>query len=637
MIRLVSLHTVRVRDVGETDEGRPWMVMEYLEGRDLEAVVATGGPLAADDAIAWMLQVCDAVGEAHSFAIVHRDLKLRNLFLERTPSGTPNIRVLDFGLTAPIPVIPESEARLTKVGGIEGTSHYMAPEQVQGTRVDARTDVWAAGVCFYRLLTNRYPFDGNHLAEVMKRIVSEAPLAVQSSSQTILPPGAEAVIRRCLQKLPRDRFQSMRELAVALTNARDEMRNTPIILATSRPVDIEPESDRTPAVPMSILDHLRVTPHVGVEAVQSPDELERALARAAHHVQVGPTTKIPPTFRGSRALPLPSAVVSVEEEQCDTVREPADTHRDPTNAPPVEQAGGGDAMADTLRDPREPSGVREPSPSMRDWAPTTVDPTDVRATFSREPPETVVKFLRGPGATSPTRDGDEPASPVATTESPSEQPEPIEERGQRVGASAAGAASPSRPSLGEANVAGLPSGFGLSSAASDRMEGFAQLRSRSRTVVLGLALLVVLGIGVLLLARQSSSVLKTPPTTASATVTPIPAGTPPSATTSPSPGASIDPTIEVQGAPTDKLPEPSASEASSAPGASAPSSVSSGAGLESGPVNPRARPTTSRAPGTTGSASEPTPWATSRGGTSLSPRGESPTVPGDSSILNKRK
>ncbi|MBL8609590.1 MAG: protein kinase, partial [Myxococcales bacterium] len=174
---LKSDHAARVHDVDTLPSGAPYMVMELLEGEDLAARVDRSGPLEPADVVAWMLQACDALAEAHERGVVHRDLKPQNLFLaERRGGAPPAVKVLDFGLAKVDDRGQREGDSLTRTSVFMGTPYYMAPEQVRSAKnVDARTDVWALGACMYTLLTGEPPFPGPNVGAICKGILEGAP------------------------------------------------------------------------------------------------------------------------------------------------------------------------------------------------------------------------------------------------------------------------------------------------------------------------------------------------------------------------------------------------------------------------------------------------------------------------------
>lgn len=212
--RLESAHVAKVSDVGTLEDGRPYMVMEYLDGADLSHVLASSGPLAVSDAVDYLLQAGEAIAEAHSLGIVHRDLKPANLFLTRRRDRTPHVKVLDFGISKV--AAAGSEQSMTRTSAMMGSPLYMSPEQMTSVRdVDGRSDIWALGIILFELLTGSPPFVGETLPQVCGLVIqTEPPLA--SSRRPDLSPEMDAIIGRCLAKDPGQRFQSVAELAQAL-------------------------------------------------------------------------------------------------------------------------------------------------------------------------------------------------------------------------------------------------------------------------------------------------------------------------------------------------------------------------------------------------------------------------------------
>jgi len=213
--RLRSEHVAKVHDVGRLDNGAPYMVMEYLAGADLGAVLKQRGPLPAHEAALYTIQACSALAEAHDSGIIHRDLKPANLFLTYRPDGTPCVKVLDFGISKM--GAAGSDFEMTKTHAVLGSPHYMSPEQMRSARnVDARSDVWSLGVILYKLTTGKAPFRGQNITELISAVLEGAP-PPPSSLRAGLPLALDAIVARCLRRKPEERFQSVTELAVALT------------------------------------------------------------------------------------------------------------------------------------------------------------------------------------------------------------------------------------------------------------------------------------------------------------------------------------------------------------------------------------------------------------------------------------
>ncbi len=205
-----------VFDVG-THEGSPFVVMELLEGGSLRSRLDEG-PVPARKALDWVAQAARGLAAAHEKGIVHRDLKPENLFL--TLDG--RVKVLDFGLaklTRPedvdVSCTTAGSVPPTATGAILGTAGYMAPEQVRGEPADHRADLFALGAILYELLTGSRAFPGAAFHDMAYRIVNEDPPPLDASGRT-LPAGCEAIVRRSLEKMPAERFQSALDLAFAL-------------------------------------------------------------------------------------------------------------------------------------------------------------------------------------------------------------------------------------------------------------------------------------------------------------------------------------------------------------------------------------------------------------------------------------
>ena len=213
--------TVQIFDYGRADDGTFYYVMEYLDGRSLDKVVAEDGPLAPARAVGILRQLCGALGEAHERGLIHRDIKPANVVLG-TRGRMPDVaKLLDFGLVAPLRVPggngdSAESVRLTHQGMIVGTPEYMSPEQCAGDEhIGVASDIYALGSLAYFLLTGRSPFGGRGVVQVLAAHLHETPRPVQELRPDV-PPALSAVIARALEKTPADRYASADDFAEAL-------------------------------------------------------------------------------------------------------------------------------------------------------------------------------------------------------------------------------------------------------------------------------------------------------------------------------------------------------------------------------------------------------------------------------------
>ncbi|WP_437755313.1 serine/threonine-protein kinase [Sorangium sp. So ce1389] len=217
--RLKSDHVVKVHEIGQLEGGLPFMVMEFLAGRDLRVIRKQRGPLPIEEATLYVIQACDALAEAHAIGLVHRDVKPANLFLTHAGDGAPCIKVLDFGISkvSRAASLGVSEMQ-TSTGQMLGTPHYMPPEQMRGQRdVDARADIWAIGSLLYVLLTGRYPMHARSVQTVSLVLGGKFVPPLPSKVRRGLTPEIDPIIMRCLERDRDRRWPDVAELALALS------------------------------------------------------------------------------------------------------------------------------------------------------------------------------------------------------------------------------------------------------------------------------------------------------------------------------------------------------------------------------------------------------------------------------------
>jgi eukaryotic-like serine/threonine-protein kinase len=206
-----SEHVCQVFDVGRLESGEPYIVMEHLEGVDLGEKIANEGPQSLAHVASWMIQVCDAVGEAHQRGIVHRDLKPANVFLVDRSDGSFMAKVLDFGISK----LPTARGGTT-AQGIVGSPLYMAPEQIESaSKVDSRADIWSMGVMLYELLSGELPFGGESILSLAMNIREGRYVRLRERQQH-LPTAIDEIVAKCLHTDPTSRYACTAELASAL-------------------------------------------------------------------------------------------------------------------------------------------------------------------------------------------------------------------------------------------------------------------------------------------------------------------------------------------------------------------------------------------------------------------------------------
>jgi len=213
-----SKHAIHIHDHGVTEDGRPYMVMELLDGEPLDKRIERLGRLSLQETARILVQVCRGLQRAHDAGIIHRDLKPENIFLVRSPDDDDEIaKVLDFGI-AKIKGLPGEKGLTssTKTGAVLGTPYYMSPEQARGLRtIDHRSDLWSLGVIAYKCLTGVLPFEGESVGDLLVKICT-SPVPVPSMTMPGLPPAFDAWFARTLDREPARRFASASELAEAL-------------------------------------------------------------------------------------------------------------------------------------------------------------------------------------------------------------------------------------------------------------------------------------------------------------------------------------------------------------------------------------------------------------------------------------
>jgi serine/threonine protein kinase len=209
--KLIHPNIVQVYDTG-VDEGRHYIVMEYVEGRSGAQILQRQGPVEPEIAAEIGIQACAGLDYAHRRGIIHRDVKPGNLMIVGGPvgGGEMTVKLTDFGIARAI-----EQTRITQVGSVVGTAAYLAPEQVRGEEATPATDVYALGVVLYQFLTGRLPYEGSSLAELAVRQQNEKPLPPSTYNSEVSETLSAAVLR-ALEGDPNRRYASADELAQGL-------------------------------------------------------------------------------------------------------------------------------------------------------------------------------------------------------------------------------------------------------------------------------------------------------------------------------------------------------------------------------------------------------------------------------------
>jgi serine/threonine-protein kinase len=413
-VAIKSEHVARVIDVGTLDGGAPYMLMEHLEGVDLQHVLDRGAPLPIDVAVDYVLQACEAMAEAHHRHIVHRDLKPSNLFLTQRTDGSHLIKVLDFGIAKALDHLGD-DAHLTATGTALGTPIYMSPEQVRNAKdVDPRTDIWGLGSILYHLLTGRPPYEADTIPALCAMIVAD-PYPTMLDLRPDIPPELDRIVESALSKQREDRQSDVARLAEDLASFAPPHA----LVHVERAVNIMSGGGTSLAGKMrapaeSLADTVASQPGVQVTnadagesaAAAAPPSLEDepALDRTAEPWQTGTRKRRPATLVGLGGLVVVVAGVALYA----TVG---------NEDPPSSRA---EPLASTL-----PTSATEPEPPGAE--------PSAMSTASSDPSTAVAAATAAPSASSaPPRKMDTGALPSApkptTSPAPAPPPAPLPHR-----------------------------------------------------------------------------------------------------------------------------------------------------------------------------------------------------------------
>lgn len=254
--RLGHPHLVNVIDFGTAESGEPYLVMEYLDGEDLDHRIRRDGRLSLEDAVEITKQVASALDAAHAEGVVHRDLKPANIFLVKVRGESDFVKVLDFGVSK----IKAARTKLTRATAVIGTPEYMSPEQATGLveEIDHRADQWALGCIVWEMLSGRAPFVADDMSALFYQLINLDPHPLVRRVQG-LPSEVEPVLRRALAKQAADRYPSIKDFSRAFEAA-----------ATGREREVTPPPVLVSSVPMpkgTVAYGGRVAPGKPVDAV----------------------------------------------------------------------------------------------------------------------------------------------------------------------------------------------------------------------------------------------------------------------------------------------------------------------------------------------------------------------------------
>jgi eukaryotic-like serine/threonine-protein kinase len=250
MSQLTHPNTVKVFLYGELDDGSLYIIMEFLEGKNLNQTVRSDGPFRMERALPILIQVCGALDEAHKAGIIHRDLKPENIFLVQSGGVRDFPKVLDFGLAK----VGERQMRpgsviLTQEGMVFGTPEFMSPEQAQGKPLTPASDIYSLAVILYEVLTGKLPFDAKSAMDHIQLHVMTKPIPLnQRAAGKVFPPLLEQVIDRALAKRCEDRFTTAADFATAMEQVLGGATQLPHRLA----LNAQAELPTMPLTPMGV-------------------------------------------------------------------------------------------------------------------------------------------------------------------------------------------------------------------------------------------------------------------------------------------------------------------------------------------------------------------------------------------------
>jgi serine/threonine-protein kinase len=245
--RITHPNSVTIFDYGKTDDDIYYMVMEYLDGQTLHQALREARTMPEDRVGRISQQICRALREAHTLDVIHRDLKPANIFLSRHGDDEDYVKVLDFGLVKHLTERPEEQ--LTQTGLFMGSPKYMAPEQIQGGHVDARTDIYSLGIMMYEMLAGKVPFERATSVNILMAHVGEPPPPMREVNPNLVcSRDFEDLVMRCIAKDPAERFMSMDEVLQGIKRVHNVSMTGQVAAVNTSGAYVPLQTDPPPAV-----------------------------------------------------------------------------------------------------------------------------------------------------------------------------------------------------------------------------------------------------------------------------------------------------------------------------------------------------------------------------------------------------
>ena len=263
--RITHPNSVTIFDYGKTDDDVYYMAMELLEGQTLHHALRDAGTMHEDRVGRISQQICRALREAHTLDVIHRDLKPANIFLSKHGDDEDYVKVLDFGLVKHLSERPEEQ--LTQTGLFMGSPKYMAPEQIQGGHVDARTDVYSLGIMMYEMLAGKVPFERPTSVNILMAHVGEPPPPMREVNPNLVcSPAFEELVMRCIAKDPAERYTTMDAVLQAIKRAHGVSMTGQLAAVNTSGAFVPIPSDMPPPVRSSVPGFAGNSPAAGARS-----------------------------------------------------------------------------------------------------------------------------------------------------------------------------------------------------------------------------------------------------------------------------------------------------------------------------------------------------------------------------------